>query len=65
MSTSTTGRTVAHALRERAVEDAVHSAAMEGLTVTAATRADADDYARGSIDVDELIARIGTRHNVG
>ena len=35
----------------------MHSAAMEGLAVTLATRADADEYAAGAIDVDELIGR--------
>jgi hypothetical protein len=65
MSTTTTSVTAAHAARERAVEDAVHSATMEGLTVTPATRADADEYAAGAIDVDELIARVDARHRVG
>ncbi len=65
MSTTTTGKTAVHAARERAVEDAVHSASMEGLTVTPATRADADEYVAGAIDVDELIARVDARHRVG
>ena len=38
MSDTTTGKTVAHATRERAVEVAVHSTEMEGLAVTPATR---------------------------
>lgn len=65
MSTTTTSKTAGHAARERAVEDAVHSAAMEGLTVTPATRVDADEYVSGAIDVDELIARVDARHRVG
>jgi DNA-binding response OmpR family regulator len=65
MSTSTTSKSAAQSLRERAVEDAVHSASMEGLAVTPATRVDADDYVRGSIDVDELVARVHARHRVG
>ena len=65
MSTTTTSKTAAHAARERAVEDAVHSAAMEGLTVTPATRADADEYTAGAIDVNELIARVDARHRIG
>ena len=43
----------------------MHSAAMEGLAVTPATRADADEYAAGAIDVDELIGRVDARHRVG
>lgn len=64
MSDTTTGTIAAHATRERAVEDAVHSAAMEGLAVTPATRADADEYTVGTIDVDELIGRVDARHRV-
>ena len=46
-------------------EVAVHSAAMEGLAVTPATRADAAEYAAGAIDVDELIGRVDARHRIG
>jgi hypothetical protein len=65
VSSTTTSKNAAHAVRERAVEDAIHSASMEGLTVTPATRADADEYAAGAIDVDEFIARVDARHRVG
>ena len=64
MRDTTTGKTAVHVSRERAVavDVAVHSAAMEGL---AATRADADEYAVGTIDVDEQIGRVDARHRVG
>jgi hypothetical protein len=65
MGTTTSNKPGTQAARERAVEDAIHSASMEGLTVTPATRADADEYAAGAIDVDELIARVDARHRVG
>ena len=38
---------------------------MEGLAVTPATRADADEYAACAIDVDELIGRVDARPRVG
>lgn len=64
MTVTSTRKTTTTDERERVVAEAVHSAAMEGLTVTPATRADADEYARGSIDVDELLARVDARHRV-
>nr|WP_325209144.1 hypothetical protein [Salinibacterium sp.] len=62
MGTTSTIKTSAHAERERVVSEAVHSAQMEGLAVTAGTRSDADEFVHGAIDIDELIARVDTRH---
>lgn len=62
VSTTSTMKTTELAARARAVEEAVHSGEMEGFTVTPATRADADEYAAGTIDIDELGARIRARH---
>lgn len=59
VSTASSSETAA---RERAVAEAIHSCEMEGLSVTPATRAEADEYAAGTIDVDELIARIQVRY---
>ena len=45
MVTSTTSKTAKHAVCESAVEDAVHSASMEGLITAFATRVDAFEIA--------------------
>lgn len=57
MSTSDTIETAVTAakLRERVVEEAVHSGEMEGLQVDPATRSDAD----------ELVARARARYGLG
>lgn len=52
-------------LRERVVEEAVHSGEMEGLQVDPATRSDADAYVAGRIDSDELVARARRRYGLG
>lgn len=52
-------------VRERVVEEAVHSGEMEGLHVDPTTRADADAYIAGRIDSDELVARARTRYGLG
>ncbi|WP_288120300.1 hypothetical protein [Microbacterium sp. 69-7] len=52
MTTTTT-----RAERARWVAEAIHSTEMEGLTVGAATRADAGLYVEGAIDSDELVTR--------
>lgn len=52
-------------VRERVVDEAVHSGEMEGLHVDPATRADADAYIAGRIDSDELVARARTRYGLG
>lgn len=48
-------------LRARVVADAAHSSAMEGLTAGPEYRADADAYAAGELDVDELGRRTRAR----
>lgn len=64
MSTSTvTAREQAE--RGRRVGEAIHSGEMEGLHVTPATRADADEYVAGRIDSDELVARARARYGLG
>ncbi|AXH37457.1 hypothetical protein DVJ78_17910 (plasmid) [Humibacter sp. BT305] len=50
--------------RERRVEEMIHSGEMEGLHVTAATRADADEYVAGRIDSDELVERARARYGL-
>lgn len=46
------------------VEDAIHSAEIEGLTVSAETRADADSYVAGTIDSAELVDRVRARYGL-
>jgi hypothetical protein len=57
---------VSAAARARAqrAADAIHAGEMEGLSVTAETRADADDYISGAISADELMARIKRRSSI-
>jgi hypothetical protein len=50
--------------RARRVAEAVHSAEMEGLKVSAETLAVAQEYVRGAIDSDELVARVRARHGL-
>ena len=50
--------------RAASVAEATHSAELEGLTVSPASLADAQEYVRGNIDVDELGRRVRTRHGV-
>ena len=59
--------TVAPAERARrsALEQAEHSGEMEGLHITAATRADGEEYAAGRIGADELVARVRARYGLG
>lgn len=52
------------ARRRAALEQAEHSGEMEGLHITADARADGEDYAKGRIDVDELIARTRARYGL-
>ena len=53
------------AVRQRRVEDAIHSNEMEGLHGNADTLADADEYVAGRIDSDELVARARARYGLG
>jgi len=50
--------------REQRVAEAIHSGEMEGLDVSAAGRADADEYVAGRIDSDELVARARARYGL-
>jgi hypothetical protein len=63
MATRTRSRLTADE-RAAAVAEATHSAALEGLTVSAATLADGEQYVRGDIDVDELGRRVRARYGV-
>jgi hypothetical protein len=44
------------ARRRTHLQQAEHSGEMEGLYITAATRADGEDYAAGRIDIDKFVA---------
>lgn len=50
--------------RERRVAEAIHSGEMEGLGVSPAGRADAQEYIAGRIDSDELVARARARYGI-
>jgi hypothetical protein len=50
--------------RRRRVEAAVHSGEMEGLTVTPATRADAEKYVDGAIGSSELVRQVRARYGL-
>lgn len=52
------------ARRRTALEQAEHSGNMEGLHITAAARADGEDYATGRIDIDEFVARSRARYGL-
>lgn len=59
---STIATTVAE--RELRVAEAIHNGEMEGLTVTAAGRQDAQEYIAGRIDSDELVERARSRYGL-
>ena len=50
--------------RERRVAEAIHSIEMVGLTISAATRRDAQEYIACRIDSDELVARTLARYGL-
>ena len=50
--------------RQRRVSLALHNGAMEGVDVTPATRADAEEYIAGAITSDELVTRARARHGL-
>ena len=52
------------AQRRFALEQAEHSGEMEGLHIDPATRADAEEWVAGRIDVDELVARGRARYGL-
>jgi hypothetical protein len=62
VSTTAGSKTAARASRERAVEDAIHSGEMEGLSVSAEFETDAAAYASGAIDIDEFGRRVRARN---
>jgi hypothetical protein len=51
-------------VRAQYVEAAIHSGEIEGLTVSEATRTDADSYVVGTIDSDELVDRVRARYGL-
>lgn len=60
-----TAITPAEVARRRTIlEQAEHSGEMEGFHLTAAARADGEDYIAGRIDVDELVARGRARYGL-
>ena len=50
--------------RVQQVASVVRSAAMEGLHVTAATRAELDRFAEGGLEVEELVRRTRARYGL-
>ena len=50
--------------RAQQVASVVHSAAMEGLHVTTATRAEMGHFAEGGLEVEELVRRTGARYGL-
>lgn len=50
--------------RAMQVETVAQSGEIEGLTVSADTRADADSYIAGQIDSDELVDRVRARYGL-
>lgn len=59
---TSTAAEIAH--RRKALEEAEHSGEMEGLQVSPAVRADAEDYASGRIGIDALVARGRERYGL-
>jgi len=53
------------AQRRIVLHQAERSGNMEGLHITAAARADGQDYATGRIDIDEFVARGRARYRLG
>jgi hypothetical protein len=64
VSSTKTGDSSQFDARLRAVQDAVHSGEMEGLTVSTAFEADAAEYASGAIDIAEFGQRVRARNGV-
>jgi hypothetical protein len=56
--------TDAERARRRIVDEAIHSGEMEGLTITDAARADAEEFVAGRIDADDLVTRARARHGL-
>lgn len=47
--------------RQRLIEEAVHSAEMEGAYVSSEFREDAEEYVKGEISIEELMTRTKRR----
>lgn len=58
------GSETTEAERARRVAEVIHSGEMEGFTVSAAGRADTEEYIAGRIDSDELVARARARYGL-
>lgn len=63
MATSST-TTTTEAEREHRVAEAIHNGEMEGLHVSPAGRADAQEYIAGRINSDELVTRARARYGL-
>lgn len=50
--------------RKRLMEEAIHSGEMEGAYVSAEFRADADEYVKGDISIEDLMTRTRRRWRV-
>ena len=61
--TNTVETTVAE--RARHVAEGIHSAEMEGLSLSPAMLADAELYIAGHIDADQLVERTRQRYGLG
>ena len=59
-----TGSRLTAGERAASVAEATQSAELAGLTVSPASLADAQEYVRGDIDVDELGRRVRARYGV-
>ena len=64
MSITTTSKAAAYAARDRAVEDAIQSGEMEGLSVGAEFEAEAAACASCGIDIDEFGRSLHARNGV-
>lgn len=51
--------------RARRVAEAIHSGEMEGLDVSAAAQADAEEYVVGRANSEELVRRARARYGLG
>ena len=51
--------------RKRAVEEAIHSGEMEGAYVSDEFRNDANEFAQGSMSIEQLMQRAWRRNNHG
>lgn len=61
---STMTRTTTTTERARRVSVARHNGRMEGVDVSPATRADADDYIAGALSAPDLLARTRARYGL-